>query len=195
MSKGRSDEHGGLGVADAPLLRLARGERGAVESCVDAYGPLVQSVATRLLPSPEDVEDGVQEVFVELWRSAPRFDPAKATDRGFVAMIARRRIIDLRRRADRRPATVRMTQTAERSSDEHERTLGKIEAGPAMEALASIADDRQRWILMAVVEGYSHSEIARKTGAPLGSVKSGIRRGLAEMRSVLEQSDMREVER
>ena len=82
----------------------------------------------------------------------------------------------------------------DRATDEHERTLGRIQAGPALEALGELAEDRRRWILMAVVEGYSHSEISEQTGTPLGTVKSGIRRGLADMRSRLERQENREMD-
>ena len=107
LAQWRANRRGEVSVeVTSPLLRLALGERGAVRDCVEAYGPLVQVLARRLLHDREDLDDAVQETFLELWRSAPRFDPSKASDRGFVAMIARRRIIDRNRRADRRPRTV-----------------------------------------------------------------------------------------
>ena len=75
-----------------------------------------------------------------------------------------------------------MAPERDRASDEYERTVGRVGARPALQALDTLAPDRRRWILMSVVEGYSHSEIARVTGTPLGTVKSGIRRGLMDMR-------------
>ncbi|MEM7414937.1 MAG: sigma-70 family RNA polymerase sigma factor [Gemmatimonadota bacterium] len=177
----------------SPLLRLSRGEVGAVEACVDAYGPMVQALIRRLRPAASDVEDVVQEVFVALWRSAHRFDPDRASDRGFVAMITRRRVIDRTRREERQPSTVEYDPGQDRGSDEHERTLGRLQAGPAMDALRRLSEERRRWIVMAVVEGYSHREIAERSNTPLGTVKSGIRRGLAEMRGWLEGEDMQEV--
>ena len=174
----------GPGGAEAatPLARLAHGEPGAVADCVDAYGPLVRALAARLLPDSADLDDVVQEALVEVWRSAESFDPSRASDRGFVAMIARRRIIDRRRRSERRITTVPMSPERDASTDEHERTLGRVDAAPALRALERLGGDRRRWIVMSVIEGYSHSDIARSTGTPLGTVKSGIRRGLAEMR-------------
>jgi RNA polymerase sigma-70 factor (ECF subfamily) len=176
--------------AESPLGRAARGEEGAVAACVDAYGPLVQGLVRRLLPASADHDDAVQEVFVELWRSARRFDPERGSDRGFVAMVTRRRIIDRRRRAGRRVETVPLEAGRDPPTREHERTEGRVEAGPALRALETLTDDRRRWILMAVVEGFTHREIARSTGTPLGTVKSGIRRGLAELRARLEERAM-----
>jgi RNA polymerase sigma-70 factor (ECF subfamily) len=185
---------GGVSADEAPLRRLARGEEGAAEACVQAYGPLVQGLVRRLLPTGSDVDDVVQEVLVELWRTADRFDPAKASDRGYVAMLTRRRVIDRRRRARRRPELVSFdVEARERSGDEHQRTEGRLEAAPAVEALERLTEEKRSWILMAVVEGFTHSEIAAKTGSPLGTVKSGIRRGLKQMRRWLEQHDVREV--
>ncbi|MBT8402535.1 MAG: sigma-70 family RNA polymerase sigma factor [Gemmatimonadetes bacterium] len=166
-----------------PLARLSRDEPGAVAACVDAYGPFVRALARRLLPEGTEVDDVVQDAMVDVWRSAGSFDPARASDRGFVAMIARRRIIDQRRRQDRRIATVPMSDERDRPSGEYERTLGRVAAHPAVRALQQLTGDRRRWIVMAVIEGYSHRDIARATETPLGTVKSGIRRGLAEMRA------------
>lgn len=179
------------GAGPSALARVARGEEGAVEACLDAYGGLVQGLVRRLLPSETDRDDVVQEVFVELWRSAHRFDPDKASDRGFVAMIARRRIIDRRRRAERRVETLPLDAGRQRTTEEHERTLGRLEARPALQALEALSEERRRWILLSVVEGYSHREIAERTDTPLGTVKSGIRRGLAEARERLEARAMR----
>lgn len=180
-------------VEITPLLALSRGRSGAVEACLDAYGGLVLSLARRLLPRHADVEDAVQEIFVELWRSADRFDPRKSSDRGYVAMLARRRIIDRRRRMDARPTLQRWTPAAERPGTDHERTEGRVMASPALKALELLDEDARRWVVMNVVEGYSHRDIARATDTPLGTVKSGIRRGLHKMRSWLEQKELREV--
>lgn len=180
----------GAPTDEPPLLRLARGEEGSAEACIVAYGPLVQGLARRLMPTGSDVEDVVQEVLVELWRTAGRFDPDKASDRGYVAMLTRRRVIDHRRRAERRPELVSLDpESRERSGDEHRRMEGRLEAAPAVEALKRLSDEKRSWILMAVVEGFTHSEIAMKTGSPLGTVKSGIRRGLRRMRRWLEEHE------
>jgi RNA polymerase sigma-70 factor (ECF subfamily) len=131
----------------------------------------------------------VQDVFVELWRSAARFDAGRASDRGFVATITRRRVIDRRRRLDRRPQTVRLAPAMERADEAYERTVGRVEAAGAVAALRHLSDDWRRWIVMSVVEGYTHAEIAEATRTPLGTVKSGIRRGLARMRAAFETPD------
>jgi RNA polymerase sigma-70 factor (ECF subfamily) len=177
----------------SPLLRVARGELGAVRACVDTYGGLVQGLVRRLLPEDADHDDAVQEVFVALWQSAHRFDPSRASDRGFVAMITRRRVIDRRRKAERQVETVKLEAGRDRPSGEHERTQGRLEAGPALRALNTLPEHHRTWILLSVVEGFSHREVAERTDTPLGTVKSGIRRGLAQVRERLEGRAMKGV--
>lgn len=173
------------GQVESPLERVARGEPRAVEACVREYGPMVLNLARRLLRLESDVEDAVQDVFIALWKAADRFDPSRASDRGFVAMIARRRLIDRIRKQDRRPDTVSLPQGMEWSTDEHRKTEAKTEAGPVLGALETLPDDRRQYVVLSVVDGFSHSEIAEKLGVPLGTVKSGIRRGLLAMRAHL----------
>src|SRR5215813_10857739 len=87
----------------ALLARVAGGDPGAVRDCLARYGGLVWSIARRF--EGGDAEDAVQEIFLDLWRSAARFDPQIASEPAFVAMIARRRLIDRRRTRQRRPIT------------------------------------------------------------------------------------------
>src|SRR5215467_13463308 len=90
-----------------PLLgRVAAGDDQATRTCIERYGGLVYALARRFEGGAgADIEDAVQEIFLDLWKSAPRFDPAIASETAFVATIARRRLIDRRRTRGRRPAT------------------------------------------------------------------------------------------
>ena len=180
---------------ETPLERAARGERGGVEACIGAYGPLVWSLARRWLGSSAEAEDAVQEVFIEVWKSASRFDPNRATDRGFVAMIARRRLIDRQRKQDRRPDTEQISAKLQVSSSDHERIEGRVMAAPALKALEILPDDRKQFVVLSAVYGMSHQAVADHTGSPLGTVKSGIRRGLLAMREAMENDGFQEVGR
>ncbi|NOT59213.1 MAG: RNA polymerase subunit sigma-24, partial [Acidobacteria bacterium] len=62
------------------LPRIAAGDRAAVQDCIDAYGGLVWSLARKLTPTPADAEDAVQEIFIELWKSAARYDPSRCAE-------------------------------------------------------------------------------------------------------------------
>ena len=83
------------------LQSVADGNAAAVDECLGKYGGLVWSLARRLCPRHEDAEDAVQEIFVEIWRNAAKFDPEIASEATYVTMIARRRLIDRNRRARR----------------------------------------------------------------------------------------------
>ena len=99
-----------------PLLhRVAAGEALAVRECLARYGGLVWSLARRYSPSPAEAEDAAQEIFLDLWRSAARFDPRQASETTYVALIARRRLVDRQRHRQRRPQAEpleAMTETA-----------------------------------------------------------------------------------
>src|SRR5271166_2344489 len=88
------------------LERIAAGDPLAVDGCLEKYRGLVWSIARRFPGNHADTEDAVQEVFVELWRHAGRFDAAVAAESTFVATVARRRLIDRHRRRARQPEAV-----------------------------------------------------------------------------------------
>ena len=83
------------------LHRVAAGDRAAVRECLARYGGLVWSLVRRSTSDAAEAEDAVQEIFVDVWQSASRFDPAVASEATFIAMIARRRLIDRARRRNR----------------------------------------------------------------------------------------------
>ena len=85
------------------LQRIASGDSAAVRDCIEQYGALVWSLARRLSRSPSDAEDATQEIFLDIWRSAGRFDAAQGSDKVFIAMIARRRLIDRLRKTSAEP--------------------------------------------------------------------------------------------
>ncbi len=169
------------------LLCVARGDADAVELCMQRYAPLVWSLARRLTRDASMLEELVQEIFVEIWRSAARFDPQIASESTFIATIARRRIIDNQRRAARSPtvelpedqALVAQPEPGPAAVD------ARDEANLALLALQQLRPEQRRLILMAVVEGRTHQEIAASTGLPIGTVKSHIRRGLDRTAQIL----------
>jgi len=171
------------------LQQIAAGDRDAVARCLDAYGSLVWSLARRFTSSRDDAEDAVQEIFIELWAHAARFDPAKASETTFVAMLARRRLIDRLRKTRREPPTEgldalsAMPDPAERSSaDELE---VREEAARAQRLIGELKPDQQLVIRLAVFQGLTHQGIAEQLGLPLGTVKTHLRRGLLRLREGL----------
>ena len=169
------------------LARIAAGDGDAVQECIDRYGGLVWSLARRMTPAI--AEDAVQEIFIALWKNADRFDPSKASEKTFIATVARRRLIDQLRRQSRRPQTRSLPEpddpTAEPSVDEHLAIQRGAEARSAARFLNELRPEQRQVIRLSVVEGMSHREIGEATGIPVGTVKSHIFRGLATVRARL----------
>jgi len=146
----------------------------------DRYSPIVYSVALRVLGDTGAAEDILQEIFLQLWRSPELFDSSRGNLAAWLSVIARNRAIDTLRR--RRPITDIadvIVSTEKDMSAETDRTR-------AMERVRQVLGDMpgaQRQALeLAYFDGMTHSEIARKTGEPLGTVKTRIRAGLLTLR-------------
>ena len=171
-----------------PILhRIAAGDGDAVQECVDRYGGLVHSLARRFCSASGEVDDAVQEVFIDLWKKAGRYDPKLSAEVTFVTMIARRRLIDhgRRRKEVAGSALVDDELPAKLSAAEHERVEICDEADRAAKALARLKPDQQRVLKLAIYDGLSHEEIAEATELPLGTVKTHVRRGLMRVRELL----------
>lgn len=170
------------------LRRIAEGDRAAVQEAIDSYGGLIWSLTRRLCPNRADAEDAVQEIFIDLWKSAGRFDERQSSETTFVAMIARRRLIDRLRRAGRAPQTEEISAELAELVDgkRHDRQIEvNSEAALAAQALGKLRPEQQRVLKLAIYQGLSHQEIASATGMPLGTVKTHARRGLLHIREAL----------
>lgn len=168
------------------LQRVAAGDQAAVGECLDRYGGLVWSIARRFSPTREDAEDAVQEVFLSLWKAAGRYDPAQASEPTFIAMIARRRLIDRNRARAARPDTAGIELPVDTpDSGGASRIEAAPDVGRAAEALSALRPEQRQVVELSVVRGLSHSQIADLTGMPLGTVKTHARRGLQRVRDAL----------
>ena len=137
---------------------------------------------------PGDAEDAVQEIFIDVWKSAARFDESQASETTFICMIARRRLIDRRRRLARRPKTDSLSDEPHQqiAGVDHRHLESRAEAILASRAIARLAPKEQQVLLLSAYHGLSHGQIAEKTGLPLGTVKTYIRRGLMRVKDMLE---------
>lgn len=178
------------------LPKVAAGEQSAVALCVQRYGPLVWSLARRYYRDRHEAEDAVQEVFIELWKAADRFDPNVAAEKTFVAMIARRRLIDALRRAGRNRPTVELNEAdgTHATSGPAARVDAADEAALARNAMAELPDEQREAIKLTIDAGLTHAEIAERLDLPLGTVKTRIRRGLIAVREKLAAQRLRPTE-
>ena len=177
-------------MAETLLHRVASGDPSAMQPCIDEYGGLVWSLARRLCPNVSEAEDAVQEVFISLWENAGRFDPDKGAEVTFVAMIARRRLVDRGRRRERRRRL--LDEARERCERREGDPVGTEpatvvdEASAALEAMSKLGRQQRRVLQLAIHHGYTHEQISRITDLPLGTVKTNVRRGLMRIREMLD---------
>jgi len=172
------------GQVTSLLGRAAAGDDSAVKACLARFGPVVWGLALRMSPTRADAEDAVQDIFLDLWTHGARYDATRASEEAFVAVIARRRLIDKRRHAARRPSLAPIEQATEAISPADSAEL-VAEAGLAARAMRSLPDEQREVLRLSVAQGLTHDEIAAQTGMPLGTVKSHARRGLIRIRSLL----------
>jgi RNA polymerase sigma-70 factor, ECF subfamily len=165
------------------LQRIASGDSAAVRECIEQYGALIWSIARRLSRTPSDAEDATQEIFLDIWRSASRFDASQGSAKMFIAMIARRRLIDrLRKTSAEPPMDSIETLNTVQWTDSSTSSETSMEAEQATRALAELRPEQRQVLELGLLHGMSQSEIATRLKMPLGSVKSFMRRGLIKVR-------------
>jgi RNA polymerase sigma-70 factor (ECF subfamily) len=133
-----------------------------------------------MAPSPAHAEDAVQEIFVELWKYAGRYDPQQASEPAFVTMIARRRMIDRLRQAEHRPQLKPMPDAL--VGEQHDAIERCVEASLAASTLAALDPRQRRALTLAIGHGMTATEISALTEMPVGTVKSLVRRALVAVR-------------
>ena len=146
----------------------------------DRYSPLVYSVALRVLGDTGAAEDVLQEVFMQLWRNPEVFDSSRGNLGAWLAVIARNRAIDAlrRRKPDSNLDDVIVSVKHDMSAAaDRTRAMQKVR-----EVLGGMPEPQRKALELAYFEGLTHTEIASKTGEPLGTVKTRIRAGLLSLR-------------
>jgi RNA polymerase sigma-70 factor, ECF subfamily len=176
---GRMNDADDMGL----LARIQSGDQAALPALFDRYGTLIYSVAFRVLKDASEAEDVMQEIFVQIWKNPHTFVSGKGSLAGWLAVVARNRSIDvLRRRRPAEPVELFALPAATNLAREAERDslLGKIRG-----VIGRLPEEQRRPLELAFFEGLSHSEIAEKTGDPLGTVKTRIRAALTTIRKAL----------
>jgi RNA polymerase sigma-70 factor (ECF subfamily) len=165
------------------LTRAKGGDQQAMTDLFDQYSGMVYSVALRVLHDPGQAEDVMQEIFFQVWRNPNVFVSGRGSLGAWLAVMARNRAIDALRR--RRPTDSVDDVVLASSSD-----LGsEVARNRMMEKVRGVLKDlpmeQQKSVEMAFFEGLTHSEIAAKTGDPLGTVKTRIRSALISLRKAI----------
>jgi RNA polymerase sigma factor (sigma-70 family) len=184
------------------LARIALGDRGAFEALYRKTSASVFGVVLRINTDRGEAEEVLQEVYVNVWRSAGSFDVARSQPMAWLMSVARNRTIDSLRRHKAEPATTSRFQSVGDDPDDEQDILQSIpseEPGP-MELLSragevanlercmqALSREQRASIALAYYQGFSHQEIAQSLKQPLGSVKSWVRRGLLSLRACLDE--------
>ncbi len=161
------------------VRRLAAGDQAALSEFYDRFAGLVNALALRILRDNADAEDVVQEVFLQAWRQADRFDPRRGTPEAWLCTIARTRALDrLRRRVSRREEPA---EAAPAPTD----APRPVEALAVRKALLTLSEDQRRALELAYYEGLTQTEIAARLDEPLGTIKTRIRSAMIRLREAL----------
>ena len=160
---------------------LRAGDERALRAAYDRYGGAVLYLAQRLLGNRADAEDVTQLTFVAAWAGRETFDPQRGTILGWLLGIARRKAIDRFRSAarDHRIAATMQAQLPAEGWQTPERIIDRLIVA---DELGRLPREQRRTLELAFFDDLSHPQIAAVTGLPLGTVKSHIRRGLANLR-------------
>ena len=171
-------------TSDLALVTAIRsGDQSAMAALYDRYSSIVNAVALRVLQDTGAAEDVLQDIFMQLWRNPGAFDASRGNMPAWLAVIARHRAIDAlrRRRPENDIADVIVSVEPDFASDaDRSRAMEKVRG-----ALNTMPPPQKSALEMAYFEGLTHSEIAEKTGEPLGTIKTRIRTGLLSLRKVL----------
>jgi len=175
-------------------VRVAAGDVAALRALYDEHAARAIAIAMRILRNVEEAEDVVQDTFLEVWRRSAQFDDARGTAVAWIVTIARSRAID----------RLRATQTAGRALDgvvanedvmrtalpsPVDRMEERREGTRVATALAALPAPQRETIELAYFEGLSQSEIAAKTGTPLGTVKMRVKLAMSKLAGLLKEGE------
>ena len=175
-------------IDPARLIRqTARGNREAFSQVYDLFAPLVFSLALRILSNRSEAEDVVQDVFLQVWREAERYDKALGTPEAWIITIARSRGID-RIRSRRRRKEISLPDEISRDAESAGGTgdVDPIDQLGVRGALAGLPEAQRTVIELAYFNGLTQSEIAAHLNKPLGTVKTRMRSAIARLRELME---------
>jgi RNA polymerase sigma-70 factor (ECF subfamily) len=193
FSKQHAPSGADLEVSDEELMeRIQAREERALEILIKRYDAMLRSVVGRMVSNDQDVTDVVEEVFLGIWNQASNFDTTKGRPIGWFITMARRRAIDrVRRRQayDRAEMRFRLstdTGTQHLATDDvEEHAVCSDNAAMFAEFIANLPSAQQEVVRMAFYQGLSQREIARKTGIPLGTVKTRLELAVKKLRTAV----------
>lgn len=172
------------------LKAIAAGDQGALQIVYEQTSAKLFGICLRILGDPMEAEDALQEVYVSLWRRADSYDPARSSPITWLAIFARNRAIDRLRSSSRLRSAGDIVEAAgvpDGSPGAFELVAGEQER-QRLAGCIDLLEERQRSaIRSAFFDGYTYAELAARGGTPLGTMKSWVRRALAQLKGCLEK--------
>ncbi len=168
---------------EALLQRVATRDRAAFRDLYAATSSRLFAVCLRLLRDRARAEEALQEAFTRIWERAASYDAEKGAALAWMTVLTRRIALNELRRRDSAHASLEEEAAPQIAADlpEHD----PLAKGRLIECLDRLGEERRQWVLLAYVHGYSHEELARRFQRPLGTMKSALFRGLADLRKCI----------
>jgi len=178
---------GGPVDVDDLMRRAARGDSKAFEELYDELSPAVYGLARRVVRDPVRAEDVTQEVFIDVWRKATRFDVERGKAKTWVMTIAHRRAVDTVRRSEAQKRQDHHGAPDEVSHDEPgDALMAAEEHGAVRDCLETLTELQLESVRLAYFNGYTYGEVATLLEKPLPTIKTRMRDGLIRLRDCLE---------
>lgn len=168
---------------EALLQRVAKRDRAAFRDLYAATSSRLFAVCVKLLRDRARAEEALQESFARIWERAASYDAEKGTALAWMTVLTRRIALNELRRRERAHASLEEEEAPQIAADlpEHD----PLAKGRLIECLDKLGEERRQWVLLAYIHGYSHEELARRFQRPLGTMKSALFRGLADLRKCI----------
>jgi RNA polymerase sigma-70 factor (ECF subfamily) len=169
------------------LSAIARGDEQALASLYDRYRLILFGLILRILHSRAEAEDVLQEVFLQVWQKAADFNQARGRPFTWLVTLARSRAIDRLRSlgARERLATASAREETEEVGDAVTDAILSERGEVLRDALSELPAEQRQVLLLAYFDGFTQTEIAERTGSPLGTVKTRMRSGMGRLRALL----------
>jgi RNA polymerase sigma-70 factor (ECF subfamily) len=168
------------------MLRVARGDRDSFERVYELISGPVYGLVLRVLRDPSQSEEVAQEVLVDVWRQASRFDPARGSANAWVMTMAHRRAVDRVRSAQAATDREQRAATLEREHDHvAEDVEARLERERVRRCLGGLTELQRESVVLAYYSGYTYVEVAQLLKLSLGTVKTRMRDGLIRLRDCL----------
>jgi RNA polymerase sigma-70 factor (ECF subfamily) len=169
------------------LAKVARGDEAAFAGVYDHFAAVVYGLVRRVVRDPAQAEEVTQEVLLEVWRTASRFDPSQGSARSWLMTLAHRRAVDRVRSAQasaRREARAAVAAAADYDVVVEE-VETRLDTQRVRRCLDSLTDLQRESVTLAYYGGYTHREVAALLGVAVGTVKTRMRDGLIRLRDCL----------